>query len=73
MAWHILVVDDHADVRDVIIGMLNDRGFMATAAANGIVMRQMLAAQGTPIDAVILDVLMPGERSADLALHAKGL
>jgi two-component system, OmpR family, response regulator len=73
MARHILVMDDQADVRDVILGMLDERGFMVTAAPRGSAMRDILAAQGTPIDAVVLDALMPGEPSANLALHAKAL
>jgi len=71
MARHILVVDDDGDVRDVIINMLTDRGFVTTAAPGGVVMRDLLAAQGTPFDAIVLDCLMPGEPSAALALHAK--
>lgn len=73
MARHVLVVDDDGDVRDVIIGMLLDNGFVATAATGGVAMRDILAADTVPIDAIVLDALMPGEGSAGLALHAESL
>jgi DNA-binding NtrC family response regulator len=63
MARHILVVDDDGDVRDVIIAMLLENDFIATAASGGIV----------PIDAIVLDSLMPGEASGALASHANEL
>jgi two-component system, OmpR family, response regulator len=71
MARHILVVDDNGDIRDVIIGMLAAAGFAATAASDGPSMRDILAAGGISIDAIVLDCLMPGEPSDTLALHAK--
>lgn len=73
MPQHVLVVDDDGDVRDVIMGMLQDSGFAATAATGGVVMRDILAADAAPIAAIVLDALMPGEESASLALHAKTL
>lgn len=73
MAQHVLVVDDDGDVRDVVISMLEDNGFVATAATGGVAMRDIIAADAVPIDAIVLDALMPGEESATLALHAKTL
>lgn len=74
MARHILVVDDDGDVRDVIVNILVENGIVAMAATGGIVMRDLLAAADTiRFDAIVLDALMPGEPSADLALHAKTL
>ena len=73
MARHILVVDDDGDVRDVIIAMLLENDFIATAASGGIAMRDILAAGIVPIDAIVLDSLMPGEPSAALASHANEL
>ena len=71
MARHILVVDDDGDVRDVVANMLTEGGFVTTAAPDGVAMRDLLAAQDTPFDAIVLDCLMPGEPSAALALYAK--
>jgi two-component system nitrogen regulation response regulator NtrX len=73
MARQILVVDDDGDVRDVIIGMLVENGFVATAATGGVAMRDILAADAVRIDAIVLDALMPGEAGTSLALHAKTL
>lgn len=73
MAGHVLVVDDDGDVRDVMMSMLQDKGFAATAATGGVAMRDILAANAAPIDAIVLDSLMPGESSTALALHAKSL
>ena len=74
MAQHILVVDDDADVLNVLVEILRVSGFTVTAADSGIAMREILADKALlPIDAVVLDCLMPGEPSARLALHAKSL
>ena len=74
MALHILVVDDDADVLPVLVEMLRVSGFIVTAADTGIVMREILADKALlPIDVVVLDHAMPGEPSAQLALHAKNL
>ena len=70
---HILVVDDDGDVRLVLVEMLLDAGFKVTPADSGLAMRGILARENPGIDAVVLDCLMPGEPSAELALHAKGL
>jgi two-component system, OmpR family, response regulator len=67
---HILVVDDNADVRDVIVDTLQEHNFSVTAVSSGSMMRDFLET-GDTVDCVILDALMPGEVSASLALHLK--
>ena len=67
---HILVVDDNADVRDVIVDILQENHFRVTAASSGSVMRDFMETDDT-VDCVTLDALMPGEASASLALHLK--
>ena len=54
-ARHILVVDDDGDVRDVIVKILLDHGFAVMAANGGGAMREVLAADGLPINAIVLD------------------
>ena len=66
---HILVVDDNADVRDVIVDALQEHNFSVTAVSSGSMMRDFL--ETDTVDCVILDALMPGEVSASLALHLK--
>lgn len=74
MALHILVVDDDADVLVVLVEMLRVSGFIVTSAESGVAMREILSDKAElPFDAVILDCAMPGEPSAQLALHAKSL
>ena len=67
---HILVVDDNADVRDVIVDTLQEHSYRVSAASSGSMMRDFLETDDT-VDCVILDALMPGEPSASLALHLK--
>jgi two-component system OmpR family response regulator len=69
---HMLVVDDDRDVLDVIAEMLRKHGDRVSTAIGGKSMRAVLDS-GDPVDAVVLDALMPGESSHDLALYAKGL
>jgi two-component system response regulator HydG len=53
----ILVVDDHAEMGDMIVEWLTERGFLATAVQNG---RDALSALGREgFDAMVTDVRMP--------------
>jgi DNA-binding NtrC family response regulator len=70
---HILVVDDDEAVRSVLVEMLREAGFSATPAKSGVAMRQTLATEDHGVDAVVLDSLLSGEPSAQLALYAKSL
>jgi two-component system nitrogen regulation response regulator NtrX len=69
---HILAVDDDEGVRDVIALMLQEQGFRVTAASDGLSMREMLQ-RDDPVDAIVLDALMPGEQYATLVGHARDL
>jgi two-component system, OmpR family, response regulator len=67
---HILIVDDNDDVREVIGSMLQEHCYRVSSVCGGAAMRDFLEADDT-VDCVVLDVLMPGEASAPLALHLK--
>jgi CheY-like chemotaxis protein len=69
---HILAVDDSAVVRQVIAAMLEKQGYRVTTARDGASMRERLQ-QNDAVDAIILDVLMPGEPSDSLARYARSL
>ena len=69
---HILAIDDNEAVRDVIVTMLQEHGYRVTAAGDGLSMREILQ-RDDPVDAIVLDALMPGEQSATLARHARDL
>jgi len=58
-APHILVVDDHRDIRDLVSRALSKDGFRVSTAADGRAMRKVLA--DGRIDLVLLDLMLPGE------------
>lgn len=61
---HILVVDDHRDIREPLAKYLAQSGFRVTTAANG---SEMMATMKTAaIDLIVLDILMPGEGGLEL-------
>ena len=73
MTLHILVVDDDKDVLSLLVEMLVQAEFAVTAADSGLAMRETLIGDRRRVDAVVLDCDIPGEPSAQLALHAKSL
>jgi two-component system OmpR family response regulator len=56
---HILVVDDHREIRDLLSRYLANNGFRVTTAEGGEAMKRALRASS--IDLVVLDSMMPGE------------
>ncbi|MFG6412951.1 response regulator [Roseateles sp. DC23W] len=59
MIGHCLVVDDDAEIRTSLKAYLNGYGWQVSAAGDGQVMRQMLAAARP--DVIVLDLMLPGE------------
>jgi two-component system OmpR family response regulator len=59
MQQHILVVDDHEDIRSLLGSYLEQHGYRASVASGGKEMRAILAAN--TVDLVVLDVMMPDE------------
>jgi len=56
---HILIVDDHREIRDAVSRYLEKNGFRASSARNALDMDAKLAAGR--FDLIVLDVMMPGE------------
>jgi len=56
---HILIVDDDAEIRNLIKRYLEDQGYSVSTASNGQTMRHVMATR--EVDLVILDLIMPGE------------
>jgi len=56
---HILVVDDHREIRDPLAAYLKRHGFRVSAAADSRGARELLLRNS--IDLVVLDIMMPGE------------
>ena len=66
---HILVVDDHHEIRDLLSKYLSRNGFRVSHADGGIKMRQIL--KTAAIDLIVLDVMMPGEDGLTLCRHVR--
>ena len=56
---HILVVDDDPEIRRLVADYLSKQELQVSTAADGRQMRAVLA--GTPVDAIVLDLMLPGE------------
>lgn len=56
---HILVVDDHREIRDAVTRYLEKNGMRATSARDAVEMDTRLKAGH--FDLIVLDVMMPGE------------
>lgn len=61
---HILVVDDHREIRDLVSRALTKEGFRVTTAADGRAMRKALA--DARVDLILLDLMLPGEDGLSL-------
>lgn len=67
---HLLVVDDDAEIRDLLDRFLTKHGFTVSTAADGPAMRARMA-ETTP-DLVILDLMLPGEDGLSLCRELRG-
>ncbi|WP_298110869.1 response regulator [Bradyrhizobium sp.] len=61
---HILIVDDHREIRDLVSRVLSLEGFRVSVAADGKAMRKVLA--DSRIDLILLDLMLPGEDGLSL-------
>ena len=62
---HLLIIDDDARLRALLRDYLLDQGFRVTMAESATTARAIL--QGLRFDAIILDVMMPGESGITFA------
>ena len=69
---HILIVDDHEDIRDLVKRFLEQHGFLATAAKDGAEMRILMNEEEFQL--IVLDLMMPGEDGFSIckSLRASG-
>jgi two-component system OmpR family response regulator len=63
-APHILIVDDHREIRELVSRALTKEGFRVSVAAHGRAMRKILA--DSRIDLILLDLMLPGEDGLSL-------
>ncbi|WP_264048690.1 response regulator [Methylobacterium flocculans] len=68
-APHVLVVDDDRRVRELLARFLCEQGFRVTSAGN--VPEARTKAQCFVFDALVLDVMMPGESGFDYAREVR--
>ncbi len=62
---HILIVDDEQEICDVVEEYLTGEGYRVSTARDGAGMRRVLGQ--SPVDLVILDLMLPGEDGLTLA------
>ena len=69
---HILIVDDHREIRDALVKYLERNGMRATSAADAVAMD--VALKTGRFDLIVLDVMMPGEDGLSVCrrLRAEG-
>lgn len=63
-ATHILVVDDHADIRDLLKRFLEQHSYRVSCARDGREMKKLL--EHSTIQLVVLDLMLPGEDGLSL-------
>src|SRR5450759_1858 len=61
---HILIVDDHREMRDLVSRALAKDGFRVSSAGDGKAMRKVLA--DARIDLILLDLMLPDEDGLSL-------
>ncbi|MDE2384636.1 MAG: response regulator [Alphaproteobacteria bacterium] len=67
---HILVVDDDARLRGLLHSFLTGQGYRVTVAASAAAARQMM--EGLAFDALVVDVMMPGETGLSFVKDLRG-
>jgi two-component system OmpR family response regulator len=66
---HILIVDDDPQIRLLVARFLQRHGYQVTGAPDGRMMMDVLA--HTPIDLIVLDLMLPGRSGVELCRHVR--
>jgi CheY-like chemotaxis protein len=66
---HILIIDDHRDIRDLLARYLTKHGYRVSTADGSAAARRLL--DKGAIELVVLDVMMPGEDGLSLCRHLR--
>lgn len=64
---HILIVDDHRDIREPLTKYMKQQGFRVSSAVDAAQARELL--QTNRFDLIVLDIMMPGEDGLTLCRH----
>lgn len=67
---HIAVVDDHQEIRQLLVRYLGQHGYSVSEAASAHEFRAQLEAGQVP-HLVVLDIMMPGEDGLSLCRHLR--
>jgi two-component system, OmpR family, response regulator len=67
---HIAVVDDHREIRELLVRYLGEHGFRMSAAGSAAEFRAQLERGESP-DLVVLDIMMPGEDGLSLCRYLR--
>ncbi|MBN8183192.1 response regulator [Roseibium aggregatum] len=66
---HIVIVDDHREIRDLIGDYLTGHGYRVSLADGGDALRKMLKYNAP--DLILLDVMMPGEDGLEICRNLR--
>ncbi|WP_185985354.1 response regulator [Aureimonas mangrovi] len=58
-AAHVVVVDDHSEIRDLVRQYLEQQGYRISVAKDGAELKRILERKA--VDLIVLDIMMPGE------------
>jgi len=67
----VLVVEDEDPLRQAVAKMLRNTGFAVLEAADGAAAINLLRAKGVKIDAILLDITIPGASSHEVVAEAE--
>jgi PAS domain S-box-containing protein len=67
----VLVVEDEGAVREIIVRILSDAGFLVREASNGDEAVVLARDMGTELDLVVTDVVMPGLRGPEMVTQIR--
>lgn len=67
--YKILVVDDHAEIRELLKRFMTPHGFIVTTAEDGVGMEQAMIQQS--FDLIILDLMLPGKDGVTLCREVR--
>ena len=67
---HIAVVDDHREIRELLVRYLGQHGYRVSAAGSAAEFRAQMERGEVP-DLAVLDIMMPGEDGLSLCRHLR--
>ncbi len=68
-ALHIAVVDDHRDIRELLVRYLGEHGYRVSAAENAAAFRRQWETSAP--DLLVLDIMMPGDDGLTLCREVR--